>query len=44
MNFVDLAGSERQKKTGATGLRLEEANSNLIQILIYFKLIQNFLF
>ena len=26
-NIVDLAGSERQSKTGATGLRLEEANN-----------------
>jgi len=26
-NIVDLAGSERQSKTGATGVRLEEANN-----------------
>lgn len=26
-NIVDLAGSERQSKTGATGVRLAEANS-----------------
>ena len=26
-NIVDLAGSERQSKTGAQGVRLQEANS-----------------
>ena len=26
-NIVDLAGSERQSKTGATGVRLQEANN-----------------
>ena len=26
-NIVDLAGSERQSKTGATGVRLEQANN-----------------
>ncbi len=26
-NIVDLAGSQRQNKTGATGVRLEEANN-----------------
>ena len=36
LNLVDLAGSERQSKTGATGVRFDEAKKINLSLTVYF--------